>query len=325
MHRHFSTMSRNVFGRRASAALLAFGVLAIAAAAAGVPAARAQAFDLGPDACQNCHKAEFDVWQKTKHATSFNDFHRLPKVRDVLKVTGDRSPKQSKVCVTCHYTTAQKDAAAKSDLVAGPACESCHGAASNWIKIHNDFGGPGVKQADEKADHKAKRIADSKAAGMVRPEMKFDIVSNCYGCHALGRKELDGKLLSGMIDAGHPTNDEFEFIRFSQGQVRHRFYPPDTSVNKEITPQANAEWYAVGQAAALVAATQGAGKTDNAKYAAADAARIAKAKAVLGKISEAKALLASPTPEAGRAFAAAIDGKDLTKAVGALPDPSSYK
>jgi len=93
-------MSRNVFGRRASAALLAFGVLAIAAAAAGVPAARAQAFDLGPDACQNCHKAEFDVWQKTKHATSFNDFHRLPKVRDVLKVTGDRSPKQSKVCVT---------------------------------------------------------------------------------------------------------------------------------------------------------------------------------------------------------------------------------
>jgi hypothetical protein len=307
--------------------LLSRGLLAIGAllAVAWTPAASAQTFNVGPDACQNCHKPEYEVWQKTKHAESFKDFHRSPKVRDVIKVTGDRSPKQSKVCVTCHYTTAQKDASSAPDQVAGPSCESCHGAGSAFIKIHNDYGGAGVKQADEKPDHKAKRLADSKAAGMVRPEMKFDVVSKCYGCHALGRQEVDGKMLSGMIDAGHPTNDEFEFVRYSQGQVRHNFYPPKISENQQLSPQEVAEWYAVGQAAALVEATQGANKTDNAKYKAADAARIAKAKDVLGKIPEAKLVLASPTPDNGRAFAAAVQGKDLTKLVGALPDPKTYK
>jgi hypothetical protein len=303
--------------------LLGLGLGLTLAFAAGT--ARAANFDVGPDACQNCHKPEYDVWSKTKHSESFKDFHRGPKVRDIIKVTNDRSPKTSKVCVTCHYTTAQADASAKPDQVAGPSCESCHGAASAWIKIHNDYGGPGVKQADEKPDHKTKRIADAKAAGMVRPEMKFDVASNCYGCHALGKADADSKTLAGMIEAGHPTNDSFEFIAFSSGQVHHRFYPPDTSKNKDLTPQQAAEWYAVGQAAALVEATQNATKTDNAAYAAAVKARIAKAKDVLGKVPEAKALLDKPTPEAGRAFAAAIDGKDLTKQVGALPAPSTYK
>ena len=310
--------------------LLSRGLLAIGAvlAVAWAPAASADNFNLGPDACQNCHKGEYEVWSKTKHATSFNDFHRLPKVRDIIKVTGERSPKQSKVCTECHYTTAQKDASAKPDQVAGPSCESCHGPASAFIKIHNDYGGPGVKKEDEKPDHKAKRLADAKAAGMHRPEGegKFDVVEQCYFCHGLGRKELDGKILSGMIDAGHPTNDEFEFVRYSQGQVRHNFWPPKITENQQMTPQQLAEWFAIGQAAALVESAQGANKTDNAKYKAADAARISKAKDVLSKIPEAKTLLGAPTPENGRAFAAAISGKDLTKVIGPmLPDPKTYK
>jgi hypothetical protein len=300
-------------------ATLALALIALLAVA-WAPAARAAPFNLGPDACQNCHKSEYEVWQKSKHAKGFNEFHRDPKVRDVIKVTGGRSPKQDPVCVVCHYTTGQKDAATKPDQIAGPSCESCHGPASDWIKIHNDFGGPGVKSADEKPDHKAKRFADAAKVGMVRPESKFDVVSQCYGCHALGRATADSKTLSAMIDAGHPTNDAFEYIAYSQGQVHHRFYPPDTSANKPLTPAQKSEWYAVGQAAALVEATLGATKTDNAKYKAADAARIAKAKDVLGKIPEAKQVLAAPTVDNGRAFATAIQGKDLSKAVGAIPD-----
>ena len=133
------------------AALLPGAALGLATAALlawSAPAGAADTFMVGPEACHNCHKPEFEVWQKSKHAVSFNEFHKLPKVRNVLKATGDRSPKQSKVCVTCHYTTAQKDAAAKADQVAGPSCESCHGAASKWITVHNDYGGSGVKQAD---------------------------------------------------------------------------------------------------------------------------------------------------------------------------------
>jgi hypothetical protein len=282
-----------------------------------------QAFNVGPEACGQCHKSESEVWQKTKHAVSFNEFHRGAKTRDVLKVTGERSPKTSAVCVTCHYTTAQKDASAKPDQVAGPSCESCHGPASNWIKIHNDFGGPGVKKEQESADHKTKRLADAMKVGMVPPEDKFDVISNCYGCHGLGKAPVDGKVLGQMIEAGHPTNDSFEFITFFSGQVKHRFYPPDTTKNQDMTPQLKAEWYAVGQAAALVAATAGAGKTDNPKYAAAEKARIDKAKEVLGKVPDAAKVLAQPTVENGRAFAAAVKGKDLTKSV--APPDGGYK
>jgi hypothetical protein len=297
---------------------------ALAAAVSISGAARAQqAFYVGPEACAQCHKPESEVWQKTKHATSFNEFHRGAKTRDVLKVTGERSPKTSQVCVTCHYTTAQKDAAAKPDQVAGPSCESCHGPASNWIKVHNDFGGPGVKKEQESADHKTKRLADAMKAGMVPPEDKFDVVSNCYGCHGLGKAKVDGKVLGQMIDAGHPTNDDFEFIKFYSGQVKHRFYPPDTTKNQDMMPQLKAEWFAVGQAAALVAATAGAGKTDNAKYTAAEKARIDQAKQVLSKIPEASKVVAQPTVENGRAFAAAVKGKDLTKAV--TPPEGGYK
>jgi hypothetical protein len=126
-----------------------------------------------------------------------------------------------------------------------------------------------------------------------------------------------------MIDAGHPTNNDFEFVTFSQGQVKHRFYPPDTSKNADPTPQEKAEWYAVGQAAALVAATEGMNKTDNPKYKEAETARVAKAKEVLGKVPEAQKLLSQPTRENGRAFAEAVKGKDLTKAVN--PPAGPYK
>src|SRR5262249_14987852 len=242
-----------------------------------------------PEAGGKCHRPEWEGGKKPNQGGSFNECHRGAKPRDGLKVTNERSPKTSQVCVPCHYTTAQKDASAKPDQVAGPSCESCHGPASAFIKIHNDYGGPGVKKEDEKPDHKAKRLADAKAAGMHRPEGegKFDVVEQCYFCHGLGRKELDGKILSGMIDAGHPTNDEFEFVRYSQGQVRHNFWPPKITENQQMTPQQLAEWFAIGQAAALVESAQGANKTDNAKYKAADAARISKAKDVLSKIPEA--------------------------------------
>jgi hypothetical protein len=297
---------------------------AIAAAVAWAGTASAQqAFNLGPEACQQCHKSEYEVWQKTKHAESFKDFHRDKKTGEVLKVVGGRSPKSSEVCVTCHYTTAQKDAGAKPDQVAGPSCESCHGPASNWIKIHNDYGGPGVKREQESPDHKAKRLADAQKAGMVPPESKFDVVAACYGCHGLGKANVDGAKLGQMIEAGHPTNNDFEYIKFSQGQVKHRFYPPDTSKNQDLTPQLKAEWYAVGQAAALVAATQSEKKTDNPKFQEAEKQRIAKAKEVLGKVPDAQKLLGQPTPENGRAFAQAIKGKDLTKQVS--PPDGGYK
>jgi len=127
-----------------------------------------------------------------------------------------------------------------------------------------------------------------------------------------------------MLDAGHPVNANFEFVAYSQGQVRHRFYPPDTSVNQELTAAQKAEWYLVGQAASLVAATEGLGTITHPTYVEAMNTRIARATEALSRVPEGAAVLASPTEAAAREFAAAITGQDLSGAVGDLL-PTEYK
>ncbi|MBC8452038.1 MAG: hypothetical protein H8D70_02325 [Rhodospirillaceae bacterium] len=105
-------------------------------------------------------------------------------------------------------------------------------------------------------------------------------------------------------------------MEYSQGSVRHRFYPPNVTENQAMTKAQMSRFYVIGQAAALVSATEAIKKTKHAKYVEGQNKRIAKAKSVLSKVPEASALLASPSADAGRALADAIAGKDLSGIVG---------
>lgn len=285
----------------------------------GVPNAASAAFKVGATKCQECHTAEAKVWEGTKHFKSYKSIHKDKRAKKIVKAIGDKRMKKSETCAICHYTAAQKDASAKPKLVSGPSCESCHGAASDWIAIHNDYG-KGVKRDGESAAHKADRIKKAIAAGMVRPERLFDVASNCMDCHGLANPALDAKDAAAMLDNEHPLNPNFELVEYSQGSVRHRFYPPDVTVNKEMTDAEKSQMYVIGQAAALVSATNAISKSDHAKYKAAQEKRIATAKAALeavkGQVPEAAKLLADPTAANGRALAEAVKGKDLSGAVG---------
>ncbi len=148
--------------------------------------ATAEPYSVGPKKCQDCHIAEAKVWNGTAHFQSYKTVHKDKRAKKIVRAIGDKRMKKSKTCKICHYTEAKKDAGAKARLVAGPSCESCHGAASDWIAVHNEYG-KGVKRAAEPADHKAARIKKSVDAGMVRPERLFDVASNCMGCHGLPR------------------------------------------------------------------------------------------------------------------------------------------
>lgn len=209
----------------------------------------------GPKACVECHEAEYEVWKETRHGKAFTDAHKKPEATQILKAVGESSMKESKTCVLCHYTVVQKSEGAKPMAQAGPSCESCHGASSDWIEVHNDFGGPKVKKQDETPQHKQQRIAASLKAGMIAPSMTYDIASNCMSCHGLARPGLDPAVLAKMLDAKHPLEAEFELVRYSQGSVRHRFYPPNVNVNAEMTPAQLARMFAAGQAAKLVSAS----------------------------------------------------------------------
>lgn len=303
----------------------------VSVAIAGVGANQAQAaFLQGPEKCQECHEAEFKVWEGTKHFSSFREVHKSDKAKDVLAaVGGEKNMKKNDVCTQCHYSMVQKDAGAEAKADGGASCESCHGASSDWFPIHNDFGGKDVKRDDETPEHKAARIQEAAAAGMVWPSLRYDIALNCMSCHGLDRPSVDGDTLAKMLGAGHPLKPEFEFVMYSQGTVRHRFFPPDVTVNKEMTPAELAEACIQGAAAKLVTAAAALAKSSDPKYQEGQQARIDQAKASLAAIQDipqAAALLADPSDANARALVEAIAGQDLSAKVGGmLPASGSYK
>ena len=292
-------------------------------------AANAAPFAEGPKKCQECHEAEYEVWRGTQHAKGYKKFHKHKDAKKIVKaVGGKRSVKKNPTCALCHYTLVQKGPGKSAKAKAGPSCESCHGASSDWRAVHNDYG-KGKDAKSESASHKKQRIAAAKKAGMVWSFMRYDIASNCMECHGLANPKLKASDLAKMLDAGHPLKPEFELVRYSQGSVRHRFYPPDVSKNKALDSAGLSRLFVEGQMAKLVSAMNALGKSKHPTYVAAQKKRADSARAALAKVASVrgmKAFLAKPTDANARKVEAAITKQDLSSKVGSLlPKPSTYK
>lgn len=298
--------------------------------------ATAEPFFMGVKVCVECHDAENKIWKKTKHYSAFRTAHREPK--DVRKpspkailaaVKGERRMKKNKACSLCHYTLEQKDATSKRVARSGTSCESCHGASSEWLALHDNYGGKDVKQEQEAPEHKKERFDKSRAAGLIWPSMKYQVAENCMVCHGLAHPDLTGDTLAKMLGAGHPINPRFELVKYSQGSVRHRYYPPDRSVNLEMTRTEQAELFVIGHAAALVSAKEAISKSKEPQYVKAQNKRAENATVVLSAVKsvpQAAALIAAPTRENALKLVEAIKEKDLTSEVEKmLPAKEDYK
>ncbi|HVM59232.1 MAG TPA: cytochrome c family protein [Verrucomicrobiae bacterium] len=298
--------------------------------------AQSSSYYVGSQKCKDCHSQEYAVWEATKHAKGYADIAGRDKNQAIIKAVGGPTiMRKNTVCQQCHFTTEQADASSPPTVKSAVSCERCHGAASDWINVHNDYGGQDVKCESETPEHREQRIKNAMAKGWRNPREKVDIAFNCMSCHGLTRDSVPGDVIAKMLDAGHPLEADYELVQYSQGTVRHRFYPSapcakDNTVNKQMTNPELAQWYIIGQAAKLVSATGALNKTDNAKYKAAQQKRIDDAKAALGRISssvpEAKAVLDAPSEDNARKLEAAIAKSDLyDKVKDLLPAPSTYK
>lgn len=298
--------------------------------------ATAEPFFKGAKVCEECHEAENKIWEKTKHYTAFRTAHREPKdaskpspKKILAEVGGQKRMKRNKACALCHYTLQQEDAGSKPVARSGTSCESCHGASSEWLAIHDNYGGKDVKREQETPEHKKQRVEKSRSAGLIWPTMKYQVAENCMTCHGLAHPDLTGDTLAKMLGAGHPINPEFELVKYSQGTVRHRYYPPDRKVNAEMTKQEQAELFVIGHAAALVSAKEAMSKSNEPKYTEAQNKRAENAKAALSalkSIPEAAALIASPNRENALKLVGALEEKDLSGDVGGmLPAKGDYK
>lgn len=171
---------------------------------------------LGYESCQKCHAAEVTVWKQTPHFETFMTLHRNPKAQEIAGRMGVESFKTDSACVKCHYTM-QAGTHPGLQAVSGISCESCHGAAENWIEHHNDFGGSGSTRESESPQHRVERLRASIAGGMRNPVNVYLIAQSCYRCHTVpdeGLVNIGGHVAGSM---------DFEFVAWSQGALRHNF------------------------------------------------------------------------------------------------------
>jgi len=310
--------------RLRAALLLVLPLLAGSAPAWGAP------FAEGFRKCQECHEPEVEVWKQTKHFKGYNEIHKKDSAAKILAAAGGgASMRQNSTCVMCHYTETKASATAKPQVASGPSCESCHGASSEFRDVHNFYGDGVADASKETPANKAKRIAAATKAGMIWSFQTYDIAANCMECHGLAQPKLKGDVLAKMLEAGHPGEPEFELVRYSQGTVRHRFYPPNVNTNAEMGAADLARLYIVGQAAKLVSATVAATKASAPQYAALQKKREQDSRTALQTVSdlpEVKAVLDKPSADTARKLADALKGKDLSaKVKGQLPAKNTYK
>lgn len=297
---------------------------------------------VGYETCMKCHDAEIKQWMQTPHYRTFDTLHRTPEAKAIAKRMGLKSVKRNDTCVTCHYTRQQQGTRLR--VVAGVSCESCHGGAKDWLKLHADYGGPNATRQSESLEHRNWRRATSIEAGMNNPSNLYLMARQCLSCHTVPNERL---VNVGGHNAG---STDFELVAWSQGIVRHNFVRSGGASNQPSSPERVRVMYIVGVMADLEASLQATAKaTDMATYGTTSATRAARMKQRLWEVQRkvdhpvlAKALtaladlemklgnevaIAAAADEVGRAAYefSDVDGADLVAIDEMLPSPSTYK
>jgi hypothetical protein len=267
---------------------------------------------VGPDgdndnACSKCHTMEFDAWQTTAHFSSFITRQQDPRTRIILDKMGFKSMKRQAECRQCHFTSIMDDG--KLVPTWGITCESCHGAAADWVAIHNKIGGdPNAAMLkwgtgkDQPPAQKRARLDAAKSNGMVNSRMIYELAVNCIACHGVPDETLVNK-------GGHQPGSDFDLVAWSQGEVRHNFADssgaPDHPTNRPATPAELRRFYIVGCMVDLEFAVRDLAETRE-KQGEYEKAVIARINHIHSKIASVFALAAIP---------------ELAAAVKELPEP----
>lgn len=228
--------------------------------------------------CGECHTLEYATWKETEHAMGFNSMHRSAQAQSILEKLDFRLAKRESQCLTCHYTATMQQGQAKA--IAGVTCESCHGAARDWLDLHNDYGA--ANRESESEAHKQQRIQASLDAGMLRPsDNVYAVAANCFECHTVPSEEL--------INVGrHPSGSRIELVEW-MGQIQHNFLAAQWSTdesNQDPSETRKRLLYIVGRILDYEYSIRGAARaTEQGSYAKAMERRVVSARRALDRIA----------------------------------------
>ena len=191
----------------------------------------------GPEACVECHVEEIEAWKHTVHNKTYRELPRRPETAEMLRRLGLGKVTAERQCQDCHFLGKIIDDEYQN--VAGIACESCHGAAVDWVKTHGDYG-QGITQETESAAHRTARRAQAAASGLVSPDQLYTLGASCYECHILADEKIANV-------GGHTTGSAgFNLLTWSQGEVRHTIPRSGKKTNPEATPEHRRKLFVVG-------------------------------------------------------------------------------
>ncbi len=298
---------------------------------------------VGPKECSECHERENRVWRQSRHYLGAKFLPRDKNTKQIAKALGIRRIKSDPRCTMCHYTV--RDVPDKrSRAVAGVSCESCHGAASQWLIPHADYGGPEKEPMTETPEHRRQRLARCDAQGMNRPDRLYHLAASCYRCHLIADEQV-------VNVGGHPVGVEFELVSWSQGEMRHNFRRNEKVGNAQCSAERKRVMYVMGQALLLeyslraLAGATGPGPYTQAMIAHTDKAiRSLERIVAAAEVREVKSMLAlartvdlvpdhsgaliraaDQVGAAARQFEASHDGTALEVLDALLPGPEAYK
>ena len=204
----------------------------------------------GAGECARCHTIEALAWNKSHHYKTFKNLPVSPEAEAIADKLDIFDITEEAACLQCHFTLKDEGGGAKA--ISGISCELCHGAGKDWVNIHNDLGEYKDDPSKEPAEHKKARLEKSFAAGMNPLTGFYDFVSSCYKCHTVPNEEL-------VNVGGHKAGSDFEFIAWSQGEVRHNFLK-DEVVNATRPREHLQLLYVVGRALDLEYGLRGLAK-----------------------------------------------------------------
>ncbi len=221
---------------------LGIGLLPVSGAVSRATAAPARldpALTAGPEACSKCHDREFAVWKGTAHArlyASDKPLHQRPRAQQIAKNLNIPLIKVDSLCLDCHFTP--RLLSGKTLAGAGVSCEHCHGAARDWISVHNTFEGRQVDRRTETADQRRRRWERNVSIGMRSGANLYDLLSSCYRCHLVPDERL-------VNAGGHVTGGEIDLpARFDA--IRHNFVRGQRKENAPVSPERKRQLYVLG-------------------------------------------------------------------------------
>ena len=183
---------------------------------------------MGVQSCEKCHTSEVNIWKQTPHSTTYLTLHRKAEAQQIARKLNIASFKSDSNCIQCHYTMQQQDD--RLHAISGVSCESCHGAAADYISIHNDYGSGATRQSEGR-EHRRDRLLTSIKAGMRNPVNVYMVAQSCLRCHTVPDEKL-------VNVGGHSAGSlDFELVSWSQGSVKHRFLDSANGDNKEAAPE----------------------------------------------------------------------------------------